>query len=120
MINMEPENKMNTAGREGDLGYKQDYKSLQDQLNAQQQALAQIYKSVEKTRKHIFWNGVINLVVFVLPLIFVAIALPKIMNSFNSALGGFSGSDTGAALEVLADPSLHESLENLKGLGLGF
>lgn len=101
---MEPENKVH-------------YQSLQEQLNAQQQALAKIYKSVEKTRKYIFWSGVMNIVVFILPLIFVAIALPRIMNSFSSALGGLTGGNSGASIEVLAEPGLRESLNNLKNLG---
>lgn len=95
---------------------KETIESLQRQLNAQQQALAQIYKSVEKTRKYIFWSGIMNIIVFILPLIFVAIALPQIMNSFNSALTGFSGGNN-SAIELLAEPGLRESLENLKGLG---
>lgn len=95
---------------------KETIESLQQQLNTQQQALAQIYKSVEKTRKYIFWSGIMNIVVFVLPLIFVAIALPRIMSSFNSALSGFS-SENNSAIELLAEPGLRESLENLKGLG---
>lgn len=98
----------------------QTIKSLQEQLNAQQQALAQIYKSVEKTRKYIFWSGVMNIVVFVLPLIFVAIALPMIMNSFSSALGGLTGGDISSVSEITISAGLEESFNNLKELGLGF
>lgn len=92
------------------------YESLQEQLNLQQEALVKIYTSVEKTRKMIFWSGVINTLVFVLPLIFVALALPRIMNTFTSSLNAFSGGNTINA-EVLASPSLRESLENLSNLG---
>lgn len=99
---------------------KQTIASLQEQLNAQQQALAQIYKSVEKTRKYIFWSGVMNIVVFVLPLIFVAIALPMIMNSFSSALGGFTGGDISSVSEITTSAGIEESFNNLKELGLGF
>jgi hypothetical protein len=102
---MEPEN-------------KQDYESLQSQLNAQQQALAQIYKSVEKTRKYIFWTGVMNIIVFVLPLILVVVALPRIISTFTSSLGGFSGGDSSSPVELLSEPSLRQSLENLKNLGM--
>lgn len=91
------------------------YESLQSQLNAQQEALVKIYKSVEQTRKIMFWTGVANLVVFVVPLIFVAFALPRIMNSFTSSLGVFAEDQTTTSISTI---SLSESLESLKGLGL--
>ncbi|MCI5051254.1 MAG: hypothetical protein MRY57_03020 [Candidatus Pacebacteria bacterium] len=102
---MEPEN-------------KQHYQSLQDQLNAQQQALTQIYKSVEKTRKYIFWTGVVNFVLFILPLVATIIFLPRIMNMVNGAFGAFSGNGDGSSIEVLSEPGLRESLENLQELGI--
>ena len=46
---------------------------IQKQLEDQQQALVQIYKSVEKTRKYIMWSGIASLAMFVLPLIVVAL-----------------------------------------------
>jgi hypothetical protein len=91
--------------------------SIQSQLNAQQEALVKIYTSVEKTRKIMFWTGVANLVVFVLPLIFVVLALPMIMNTFTSSLGGLSES-TNTTNTVTTVPSLSDSLQNLKDLGL--
>lgn len=89
--------------------------TIQDQLNIQQQALAKIYQSVEKTRKYIFWTGIISLVFFILPLIAVAVLLPTIINTFTSNLGTIS--DVSEITETLSDPSLRESLKSLEKLG---
>lgn len=94
------------------------YESLQDQLNSQQEALVQIYKSVEKTRKMIFWSGVINMAIFIVPMIAVAILLPKIMGTFMSSMDGLAGISANIPADVLNQPGLRESLENLKNLGL--
>jgi len=92
------------------------YETLQEQLNAQQDALVQIYKSVEKTRKYILWTGVVNAVLFILPLIIFLFALPKIMSVLSSSLDIFSGLNAGTATEV-GEFDLQTSLENLKNLG---
>lgn len=117
---MERENNINSPSTESLDGH--NYASLQEQLNAQQQALAQIYKSVEKTRKYIFWTGVFNAIVFIAPMIAIALLLPQIMNTFTSSLGALEGiSQASTNLEsVVAEPGLRESLEALQGLGLGF
>ncbi len=93
------------------------YETLQEQLNAQQEALVQIYTSVEKTRKMIFWSSVINTAVFVIPLIAVALLLPKIMNTLTASLSGL-GDVVNINSNITAEPSLRESLENLQNLGL--
>lgn len=90
--------------------------SLQEQLNIQQEALAKIYKSVESTRKMIFWTGVANLALFIIPMIAVAILLPKIIGTFTASLDSFSGASS-SLVEISAEPSLRESLENLQGFG---
>ena len=90
--------------------------SIQEQLELQQQALTQIYTSVEKTRKIMLWTGIINLAVFILPLIVVVIALPRIIGTFNTSLEGLNF-DTNIVSEVADNPSLSESLERLEGLG---
>lgn len=66
----------------------EQHKTLQEQLELQQQALAKIYKSVEKTRKYILWTTIGTLVTFVLPLIAIAVILPRLMSSFQASLGG--------------------------------
>ncbi|MFT6361513.1 MAG: hypothetical protein ACJAV6_000622 [Candidatus Paceibacteria bacterium] len=94
----------------------QEALSLQEQLNLQQEALIKIYKSVEQTRKVILWTGIINIAVFVLPLIFVVIALPRIIGTFTSSVGGLSGGIQTVS-EIVDNPSLSESLERLEGFG---
>ena len=90
--------------------------SVQEQLNAQQQALTEIYKSVEKTRKIMLWSGIASLAFFVLPLIVVAFAFPFIIKTFTGSAVGFS--DTASQTQTSTQiPSLSESLNNLKSLG---
>jgi len=91
-------------------------KSIQEQLNLQQEALAKIYQSVEKTRKIMLWTGVANLAVFVIPLIFAVIALPRIINTFSGSVGGLTGG-VQTVSEIVDNPSLSESLRRLEGLG---
>lgn len=62
--------------------------SIQEQLDAQQKALAEIYKSVEKTRKYILWTVIGTVVTFILPLIGIAIILPRLINTLTQ---GYSG-----------------------------
>lgn len=66
----------------------EEQKNIQEQLEIQQQALAKIYKSVEKTRKYILWSVIGTLVTLVVPLIIIAIVLPRIINTFQASLGG--------------------------------
>ncbi len=94
-----------------------DNKDIQNQLDEQQKALAMIYKSVEKTRKMIFWSGVVTTVTFVLPLIIVMVMLPKIIGTFTSSLDAFSGVQNSVNTESINIESLTESLNNLQGLG---
>ena len=61
--------------------------SVQEQLNAQQQALAKIYKSVEQTRKYILWTVIGSAVMFILPLIGLAIAVPVFMRNLSAVTG---------------------------------
>lgn len=90
--------------------------NIQEQLEQQQKALAQIYISVEKTRKYIFWTTIANVCLFVIPLIGVAVAFPFIMNTFTSSLGAMS--DPSVQSETTpTSPSLRDSLKNLKDLG---
>jgi uncharacterized protein YqhQ len=89
---------------------------IQKQLEDQQQALVQIYKSVEKTRKYIMWSGIASLAMFVLPLIVVMFTLPKIIGTFTSSINGLS--DSGSVLQSpSAQESFSDALNNLKQLG---
>jgi len=58
-------------------------------LDAQDELLEKIYISVEKTRKYFLWTLIISLVVFILPLIGLVFILPKFLNAYTRALGGF-------------------------------
>ena len=45
-----------------------------------------IYKSVEKTRMYFQWTMIISIVLFVLPLVGLAFALPAFMNNYVGSL----------------------------------
>ena len=47
-----------------------------------------IFKSAEKTRKYFMWTLIITLVTFVLPLLILLVALPKIIGVYTSGLSG--------------------------------
>ena len=66
----------------------EEQNNIQEQLDAQQKALTKIYISVEKTRKYILYTMIATLVTFILPLVVIAIVLPRIINSFQTSLGG--------------------------------
>lgn len=95
------------------MEYQSDRETMHEQLQAQQQALTQIYKSVEQTRKMIMWSGIASVVLFVLPLIIFAVALPSIIGSLTASVGGL-----GAGASVEAGGGLLDSLVSLKDLGL--
>ncbi len=69
-----------------ELEKDQETLSIQEQLEMQQQALAQIYKSVEKTRKYFLYSMIGTIVTFVLPLIAFLFALPRIINVYTGGL----------------------------------
>jgi type IV secretory pathway component VirB8 len=56
-------------------------------IEDQQQKIDEIYISVEKTRKYLFWTMIATLVFFVLPLILMAITLPALISTYTSTLG---------------------------------
>lgn len=58
-----------------------------ERLKKNEEKLDQIYTSVEKTRKYLFWTFVVTIVVVVLPLLGVLAAIPQFMSTYNS-LGG--------------------------------
>lgn len=66
----------------------EENQTIEEQLEIQQQALAKIYKSVEQTRKYILWTGIATIVAFVIPLIALAVIIPRVMNVFTESLGG--------------------------------
>ena len=61
---------------------------VQKQLDVQKELLLKIHVSVEKTRKYFLWTLIISLVVILLPLIGIIFAIPILLSTYNSALGG--------------------------------
>lgn len=90
-----------------------DNQDFQKQLEEQQKALAMIYKSVEKTRKMIFWSGIATVATFIIPLIIVAFTLPKMISTLtgDSSLPNNNNNTQSIPIESLSD-----TLNNLKGI----
>ncbi len=61
---------------------------LKQALDDQNTKIDAIYKSVEKTRKYMFWTGVATIAFFVLPLIAAAFLIPSIIGGYMQTLGG--------------------------------
>jgi len=57
-------------------------------LDAQDEVLKKIFRSVEKTRQYFLWTLIITLVMFFLPLIGLIFLLPGFISTYTSALGG--------------------------------
>jgi type IV secretory pathway component VirB8 len=50
--------------------------------------LDEVYESVEKTRKYLFWTFIVSVVFIVLPLIALLFAIPKFLSAYDfGALG---------------------------------
>lgn len=58
---------------------------ITQRLDAQEKKLDAIYISVEKTRKYFQWTLIATIVMFVLPLIGIALILPWFVNTMMSA-----------------------------------
>jgi|AntAceMinimDraft_8_1070364.scaffolds.fasta_scaffold02202_3 hypothetical protein len=59
---------------------------IKRRLDAQDELLSKTYISVEKTRKYFLATLIINLVVFVVPLVILIFVLPWFFNTYISAL----------------------------------
>lgn len=59
---------------------KQALEVLDSKINA-------IYTSVEKTRKYFLTTMIVSVVMFVLPLIALAVIIPIVLNTFGSMYG---------------------------------
>lgn len=55
-------------------------------IEAQQQKIDEIYKSVEKTRKYLWWTMIATVAFFVLPLIGLVFVAPSFISSYSSSL----------------------------------
>lgn len=61
---------------------------LKQIIEAQQKKIDEIYVSVEKTRKYLYWTMIGTVAFFVLPLIAMVILLPSIIGKYTSMIGG--------------------------------
>jgi len=57
-------------------------------IEAQQKRIDEIYISVEKTRKYLWWTMIATIVFFVLPLIGLMFVVPSFISSYSSSLKG--------------------------------
>ena len=61
---------------------------LKQLVEAQQKKIDEIYISVEKTRKYLYWTMIATLIFFILPLLAMIFIVPIIMSSYTSMIGG--------------------------------
>lgn len=52
-------------------------------LEEQDKKLEEVYRSVEKIRKYLFWTFIVTIVVIVLPLIGMLFVLPNFINMYS-------------------------------------
>jgi hypothetical protein len=57
---------------------------LKQIIEAQQKKIDEIYVSVEKTRKYLWWTLVATIAFFVLPLILLMFVVPSFISSYSS------------------------------------
>lgn len=60
---------------------------LLQKLQAQDEKLEQIYRSVESTRRYFLWTLIGTVVMFVLPLIGLVLAIPFFLSTLGAAYG---------------------------------
>lgn len=60
---------------------------LLQKLQAQDEKLEQIYRSVEKTRQYFLWTLIGSVAMFVLPLIGLIFAVPFFLSTLSTAYG---------------------------------
>jgi len=63
-----------------------DLEMLSKELKEQRQLLESIYVSAEKTRKYFLWTTIVTVVIFVLPLIALAMAIPSFLGIYSDLL----------------------------------
>jgi type IV secretory pathway component VirB8 len=63
---------------------------IEKRLVELERKIDEIYISVEKTRKYIFWTMIVTLVVFVLPLIALMFAIPSFLSNYTDMINTLS------------------------------
>jgi hypothetical protein len=61
---------------------------LKQLIEIQQKKIDEIYISVEKTRKYLYWTMIATIIFFILPLLAMIFIIPMIMSSYASMIGG--------------------------------
>lgn len=59
---------------------------LKQIIEAQQKKIDEIYVSVEKTRKYLWWTMIATVVFFVLPLVGILFVIPSFISSYSSSV----------------------------------
>lgn len=57
-------------------------------LDAIEAKAEKAYRSAESARKYLLWTAVVSIVLFVLPLIGLAFAVPQFLTNYTAALSG--------------------------------
>ncbi len=73
-------------GMEPEQNTSPEQETVQEQLVAQQQALAKIYQSIEQVRKYLLWSVIGTVVTFVVPMIIMAMILPRVMGQYLDSI----------------------------------
>jgi len=60
---------------------------IKKKLQEQDEKLDRIYVSVEKTRKYFLWTMISTGVMFIVPLVGLAIVIPSLLQSLSSIYG---------------------------------
>lgn len=68
--------------------------NIAERLDALEKKVDAMYASVEKLRKYFLWTGIITVVLFVVPLIGLAFAIPSFINSYTQ-IGNFDQTSGG-------------------------
>ncbi|HEV7121485.1 MAG TPA: hypothetical protein VGN56_01510 [Candidatus Paceibacterota bacterium] len=64
--------------------------NLETRIAIMEEKVDKIYVSVEKTRKYFLWTLITSVVLFVLPLIGIAFALPAFMTNYVGSIDTLS------------------------------
>ena len=61
---------------------------IQEQLDEQEIKINEILKSVRKTENYMKWTFWTTIIVFVLPLLLLAFALPRVISTYTTTIQG--------------------------------
>lgn len=67
-----------------------DQSAIEKELREQRELIQEIFVAVEKTRKYFLWTMWGTIILFVAPLILLALFLPSFIDTYVNALSGSS------------------------------